>query len=315
MQLPSERTPTPKCVELGAYSQRMLGKFPDNAALSPLSHQVGATTQALAQAQAIYDGAMLQRTAARVEVEFASYSAVRHVRTLQRLIELADGVKKGKLASSVLPDGVTPIVRLVGASQVTELRALEGRLEAMSSEWEAAAGEKAKIASERQRYEEALALRRSAFEDVEDLRARRDAAKQQFLDVYAQVTAHVKAAFPRNRVMQDLFFDELLDRGRRRRSRRSRRSRCSPSACSRSDHGRRRRGRADSAPGCPAALPHRAPPPKVPNALLPARRLNVPRRLREAQVRTALGVGVAAHEAAVPIAASLEGGHVALGVV
>ena len=98
----------------------------------------------------------------------------------------------------------------IGAAEVTELRAREGRLDTVGSRWEGATAEKAKLVSERQRCEAALVARRSATEAVEDMRARREAAKEQFLDVYAQVAAGVKAEFPRNRQMQELFFAPLF---------------------------------------------------------------------------------------------------------
>jgi hypothetical protein len=213
MQTPYEKTPTSKCIELGLFSQNMLGKFSENLAVAPLSEKLGASTQALALAQTGYDMAKQKLIAARVEVQYADYTSDRHVRTLQRIVELADGVKKGRLATAIFPEGVTPIIRSAGATQVSEMRALEGRLEAIGSQWESAASERAKLASERQRYEAALAVRRAADEAVEDMRARRDAAKVQFLDTYAQVTAQVKAAFPRDHAMQDLFFDDLSNRG------------------------------------------------------------------------------------------------------
>lgn len=213
MQAPYMRTPISKCIELGAFSKHMLGKVPDNPVLAPLSEQMGASTLMLIQAQSGHEASVLKLTEARAEVQFAQYSANRYVRGLSRTLEIADGVRKGRLSSTLLPEGVTAIARLAAVSKATELRALEGRLEAMGSQWEGAASEKAKLASERQRLEAAIALRRSAEQSAEDMRARRDAAKQQFLDAYAQVTAGVKAAFPRNRPMQDLFFDEIPDRG------------------------------------------------------------------------------------------------------
>src|SRR5690349_22607752 len=166
----------------------MLTKFSDNPALAPLGDMLGAATQAFAQAEATYAEARLQVTVARVEVEFADHRADRRVRALLRIIEIADGVRKGRLASVLLPEGITPIIRPLGEAQAMQMRALEGRLEAMGAQWEGAAAEKAKLAAERQRYEAALAKRRSVFQTVDDMRARRDAVKQQFLDVYAQVT-------------------------------------------------------------------------------------------------------------------------------
>ena len=77
--------------------------------------------------------------------------------------------------------------------------------------WPAAGAEKAKVTAERVKYEAALGGRRTAMVTAADLRAKRDAATEDFLDVYATVAARVKAAFPRNRVMQDLFFDKVTD--------------------------------------------------------------------------------------------------------
>jgi hypothetical protein len=38
-------------------------------------------------------------------------------------------------------------------------------------------------------------------------------AKEDFLDVYAEIAARVKAEFPRDRKMQDLFFDDVTFAG------------------------------------------------------------------------------------------------------
>lgn len=212
MQLPTTRTPVARCIELGLYAQSMLSKLPEAPTLATLSDKLGVFVQALGQAQAIYTEAELKLITARAEMRFADHAANRQVRALHHTVEIADGMKKGKLAASILPEGITPVVRLVGATRVAELRTMEGRLEAAGATWAGAAGEKAKLTSARQRYDGAIAARRLAIEDVDDTRARRNAAKEQLLDAYAQVAAQVKATFPRNRQMQDLFFDQVIGR-------------------------------------------------------------------------------------------------------
>jgi hypothetical protein len=211
MQIPTIKTPVSKCIELGLYAQAMLAKFPANPALTALSAKMGAAATALSAAQSEYAAAILALIAPRVDVKFADYSSDTVVRQTMRSAETADGGKNGKIARAVFPAGVTPIVRPVGATQVTEMRALEGRLEAAMTLWPGAAAEKGKVMEERVKYESALTARRTAMEKAADLRAKRDAAREDFLDVYAAAAGEVKSEFPRNRQMQDLFFDTVSD--------------------------------------------------------------------------------------------------------
>ena len=211
LQIPTPKTPVSKCIALGLYSQSMLGLFPANPALAALSTTISTATSALAAAQGAYAEAVLALIAPRVLVRFADYSSDMAVRASQRAAESADGMKGGKIGGAVFPDGVTPIVRPVGATQVTEMRALEGRLEAAMALWPGAGAEKAKITDQRTKYEAALAARRTAMEKTADLRAKRDAVREDFLDVYAATASRVKAEFPRNRASQELFFDKVSD--------------------------------------------------------------------------------------------------------
>jgi hypothetical protein len=211
LQIPTPKTPVSKCIALGLYAQSMLGLFPANPALTALSTTIGAATSALTAAQNAYAEAVIALVVPRVLVRYADYSSDMAVRASQRAAETADGIKGGKIGGAVFPGGVTPIVRPVGATQVTEMRALEGRLEAAITLWPGAGAEKAKITDERTKYEAALTARRTALEKSADLRAKRDAAKEDFLDVYAATASRVKAEFPRNRAMQDLFFDKVSD--------------------------------------------------------------------------------------------------------
>jgi hypothetical protein len=135
------------------------------------------------------------------------------VRATLRKAEDADDGKGGKIASIAFPEGMTPIIKPVGATQVKEMEDLEGRLKALSETWDAAAAEQASIEKLRAHYETALKQRKEAGQNASNKKAARDTAKEDYLDVYAQVAARVKAEFPRDRAMQDLFFDTVSDAG------------------------------------------------------------------------------------------------------
>jgi hypothetical protein len=189
----------------------MLAKFPQNQVLASLATTLTTATINLSAAQKAHADAVIALIPKRVAVKYADFIADKVVRGLQRQAEIADDKKNGKIGTALFPNGVTPIIRPVGNTQVVEMRALEGRLEAAIALWPAAAAEKAKIAAERTNYETALTERRTAMEAAADLRAKRDAAKEDFLDVYAATANRVKAEFPRDRPMQDLFFDKVTE--------------------------------------------------------------------------------------------------------
>jgi hypothetical protein len=209
MQLPNPKTPVPRCVDLAAYSARMLGKFKDNAVLTALSAKMSSAGEALAAAQAAYGAAAKALIPARVDVKFADLMADLGVVAGQRAAETADGVKNGPIASRLYPAGTTPITKPVGDSQVKEMHVLESRYDGMAASWSSAGAEKAKIVALRQAYEEALNGRRDAAKNAANLRATRNIVKEDFLDLYAEVANRVKAEFPRNKKMQDLFFDDV----------------------------------------------------------------------------------------------------------
>lgn len=211
MQIPMMKTPVSKCVNLARFAETMFSKFPQNKTLTALSGTLAAARTALSAAQHAYVEAVSEIVHARAEVRFIDYASDNGVRGAARKVEDADGRKNGRIASIVFPAGMTPVIKPVGATQVREMRDLEGRLEAVAGTWSAAAAEKAAITGLRTSYEAALEARRAAAQKASDKRAARDAAKEDFLDVYAEVAARLKAEFPRDRPMQDLFFDAVAD--------------------------------------------------------------------------------------------------------
>jgi hypothetical protein len=209
MQLPSSKTPIATCEASSLYAETMCSKFPERTVLIELATSLREARTALTQSQTAYRAAVLALLPLRVEVRFVDYLADLRVRRTFQKAELADGKRGGKICAQVFAKGLTPIVKPVGATEVSEMRSLEGRLEAAAAHWAEAAAEKAEITALRERYEGALVARKAGAAKAADLRAARDAVKEDFLDVFAIAAARVKTEFPRDRAMQDLFFDRI----------------------------------------------------------------------------------------------------------
>lgn len=211
MQTPTTKTPISKCINLARFAETMFSKFPQNPALSALSATMAAARQPLANTQNAYAEAISEIVHARAEVRFADYVADKGVRSAIRAAEQVDGRKNGKIVTMIAPQGMTPIIKPVGATQVKAMHDLEGRLEAVASSWDGALAVRAEITALRENYEAAIETRRASGQKASNARAARDAAKEDFLDVYAEIAARVKAEFPRDRQMRDLFFDSVSD--------------------------------------------------------------------------------------------------------
>lgn len=212
MQLPSEKTPVSKCIDLAQHAGRMLGKFTANAALVDLAVRMQAAGGALLDAQQAYEAAVRAILPTRVDVKYIDFVADRLVQRVQRRAELADDRKGGVIATQVLPKGASAVTRLRGASQVKAMIDLEGDIKAVQSRWPEAVDVLAEVTQHRQQYQTALEGRRAAGQAAHDLRAERNAEKLRFLSTYAEIASLVKAQFPRDKQMQELFFDEVRTR-------------------------------------------------------------------------------------------------------
>lgn len=65
---------------------------------------------------------------------------------------------------------------------------------------------KGNLEASRLQYENALKARKNGVDTEALARASRNLAKEEFLDVYAEVASRIEAAFPRDKKTQDLFF-------------------------------------------------------------------------------------------------------------
>ncbi|MDC3960077.1 hypothetical protein [Polyangium jinanense] len=204
--LPNAKTPIDKCEHKSLHTRTMLTKFQDVPALDGLAAKLEAATSLLLATQDAYNARVKALIVVRVEVKFTDLLADRAVRLSLKRAEIEDGKPGGKIVSMLFPSGSTPIIKPVGSTQVQEMRALEGRYAEVGGMYPAAVDEAQKITTLRIRYEQALDARRMGMESAAQARAARNLAKEEFLDVFAEVANRIKAAFPRDKATQDLFF-------------------------------------------------------------------------------------------------------------
>lgn len=212
MQIPTSKTPVSKCLDLATYSVRMLSKFPANAALAPLAESLQAVAETLRVAQTSYAEAVKAILPTRVDVKYEHFLSDRRIRLTQQKAEVADGKKGGEIATRAFPEGAAPIVWLVGVSQVNEMSDLAARLGTLEASWPESVSEAQAIAQCRDAYKASLEARQNAGQAANSLRAVRDVAKASFIAKYAEITSRVGKEFPRDTLMQELFFDDVRSR-------------------------------------------------------------------------------------------------------
>ncbi len=208
MQAPTMNTPVSKCLELATYTSRMFSKFSTIAVLTALAGEMNSAKNKLATSQQVYETAVFEILPTRVDVKYENLVSDRRIRLTQQKVEIADGKRGGRIASMVFPDGSASVTRLLGESQIQKMIDIEGLLASATDLWSDAGAEKADIAQHRTRYKAAIDLRTAVGQTARDKRALRNAAKEAFITKYVEIMSRVEAEFPRDRPMQDLFFDD-----------------------------------------------------------------------------------------------------------
>lgn len=208
MQTPTMKTPVAKCLDLSAYLIVILGRFPQNQTLAALAPKAQAAADDLDAAQSQYLAAIKAVLPARALVKFSNVMSDRRISQTQKKADIAGP----SVLSHVFPDGSATITRLQGQSQIDAMILLEGRLAALAATWPESVAEKQAIAQHRDDYAGAVEARTNAGQDAAALRAVRNVAKQAFLSVYEEMQGHVIAEFPRDTVMQEIFFDDVRTR-------------------------------------------------------------------------------------------------------
>lgn len=206
MSLPDKTTPVSRCLDMALYTEQMLAKFPDRPRLSELIPRLRAGSGALESAELAYTGELRVLMRLRIDVDFENYLSDRRVRRTRKLVEMHDGRRGGRIAALIMPGRSLDFSRIQGARQIDEMRSLEARLAATQDVWPEAVGELGDIAQHRMRYAGALTARDEGLRRVKDLRTSRDAVKERFVLLFAEIASLVEAEFPRDRQTRDLFF-------------------------------------------------------------------------------------------------------------
>jgi hypothetical protein len=215
MIMPDKQTPVSRCLELALHTEQMLGKFADRPRLAALIPRIRAGAGALEDASLAYAGELRALTRLRIDVRFENYLSDRRVRRTRKMVEMHDGRRGGRVAAQIMPDGSLDFSRIQGAKQIEAMRALEARLVAAQDIWPEAMGELADIAAHRIRYSSAVTAREDGLRRASDLLTARKAAKERFLQLYAEIASLVEAEFPLDRETQELFFLDARERSAR----------------------------------------------------------------------------------------------------
>ncbi len=206
MITPNQKTSIARCQELGLYTEHMLGKFPDNPRLGALVPRMHAGNDTLEAMELAFRAELRALMRLRIDVDFENYRSDLRVRRTRKAVEMHDDRRGGRIAAQVLPDGSLDFSRIQGAKQIEAMRSLEARLAAAQDIWPEALTELGDIIVHRMRYGAAVAARDEGLRRVQDLRLQRNAAKERFLHLYAEIASLVAAEFPRDRTTQELFF-------------------------------------------------------------------------------------------------------------
>lgn len=214
MQLLNKKTPVETCKSQVGYTGRMLAKHGDNPRLAQMSARCEGARGDLSAAERALVDAEERLMLVRVDVGFEDYSSDQWLRRLFHQGQMVDGQKNGRLTTRLFPDGLQEIIKRQGPSQVKRMEDLEDRLAAIQ-DWPEAPAQRESLRVQRTRYQAALDSRHAAEREVASARATRDAAKERLLDLFAEIAGLVRSEFPRNRRMQNLFFDTLGLRARK----------------------------------------------------------------------------------------------------
>jgi hypothetical protein len=174
-----------------------------------LASKMSASTSALDAASQAYEATKIAIVHARVDVRFADLFADAEIKQVLRRATLADGVSGGARFKALAPEGQTPLVKPQGQAQVDVLVDMENTLDGLVEKWPEATQEKATVLGLRESYQAAIATRDAAWGNARKARTARRMAKQAFVEKYVEISYGVKALFPNDKRMHEIFFDEI----------------------------------------------------------------------------------------------------------
>lgn len=215
MQVPTEKVSIDRLVPLSIYAERSFEAYletfevepPVRDALRSFAAKLAEGRTHFATTIAAHREAVLATLPIRIDVRMADRFADQAVRSVKRMADESGAA----VARTLFPEGISPIVRPIGATEVRELDALLMRIGGLA-DWSGKDIATTKIRTALTRYQAALAARQTAARRVAETRYVRDLAREDFLSIYASVASNVKALFPRDAELSDLFFDTIDDR-------------------------------------------------------------------------------------------------------
>ncbi|MDC3952632.1 hypothetical protein KEG38_02190 [Polyangium jinanense] len=151
----------------------------------------------------------------RAALRFGEYSVERVIRLALRAAEMEDGGRRGRICASVFPKGSRPILAPVGKRQVKPLRELVERLanskvvgiDAYRAAW------LPKLQAALASFEAAVAAHLSALTAHDEAFKLEVALREAHHDTVDRIMGQVRAAFPRDRVTQDVIFPAVEEAG------------------------------------------------------------------------------------------------------
>jgi hypothetical protein len=201
---------TPTRTDYGIGLVAGLQAFPETAPLAAPFEQVNDDLDAGFTARCALRKPLVQ---ARVALRFANYQVDQTIRMAHSAAQIADGGRKGKVTEALFPEGLTPVVAPKGSGQIKPTEDLLGRFARSKLPGVTALG-----AAWVPRIEADLAVLRAAADAHKaandayvaafqiELGLRHEHARQ-----VDRLMGLVRAAFPGDKIKQDLVFPEMDD--------------------------------------------------------------------------------------------------------
>ena len=147
---------------------------------------------------------------ARQDVRFCDYDAEQVIRTLQRVLEIADGSRRGPLSKDIFPDGITPVIAPAGAAQ---LPALVGLIDRFTKSRVAGidavrTAELPKLDAARTRLDTAAQAYKAARDAYLDAFGTEKAIRDEHRLAVTSLMGTVRALHPGDKQRQDVIFPE-----------------------------------------------------------------------------------------------------------
>jgi hypothetical protein len=207
MQIPLAKMASASLLSLGHFHLAAVGQ---DEATKELAGDFKPSVDGLATAKTAREQAEQGLINPRVAAKFAEYTLECVLREIASLAKIADNKAGGDMVfKAIFPNGLDPEVRPRGAAQLAASSALRGRLDSQP----AAAAVKAQVLKNLDTalaaVSTALTARKAAEQALAHARAVEDGARETFVSAYDSNAGAIRRLFPRNRVRQDLHFDQF----------------------------------------------------------------------------------------------------------